>query len=159
MKFTSIFLITASAFAAVNPAPVTQILSSFGEYLGPMTSCGSNADILRVTKVVLAPYPIRKGQSLSVSGQGELSEDVGPGAYVELVVKAGIVPLLKQKFDLCENAPAFGIKCPLAAGVQTLQLNEKIPGFLPSVAINVEMKVYNDKGKRITCLEGKLQIA
>lgn len=45
------------------------------------------------------------GEKLTISANGTFSQDVEEGATVFLQVKYGLITLIKQEADLCENLP------------------------------------------------------
>jgi hypothetical protein len=64
---------------------------------------------------------------LTIEGNGTFSKDILPGATVFLQVKYGLITLIKQEADLCDNLPKIDITCPVDKGVFTLKKEVDIP--------------------------------
>lgn len=62
-------------------------------------------DILTVHDVQLIPNPPVPGQKLTIKANGTFSEQIDEGATVFLQVKYGLITLIKQKADMCEQLP------------------------------------------------------
>jgi hypothetical protein len=152
MKF---ILIATSVLAAVTPTRTSSVSPLGNE--PPMRSCGVSSDILSLEKVSLNPFPIQKGEKVTVFAQGVLSEQLVKGTRAELTVKVGMVPLLKVDIDVCEQAKNVGLFCPLNKGPQTIQFSQDIPKFLPSASANIEVRVFTPDNRRIACVQGKVQ--
>lgn len=55
------------------------------------------------------------------------------GAYVQLQVKYGLITLVKQTVDLCEQVSNVDLDCPLDAGTLDLQKDVELPKEIPPV--------------------------
>lgn len=64
---------------------------------------------------------------MTITANGTFSKDIEPGATVFLQVKYGLITLIKQEADLCDNLPKIDITCPLKEGVLSLQKEVDIP--------------------------------
>jgi hypothetical protein len=73
------------------------------------------------------------GQTLSINASGNLTERVEQGAYVSLVVKYGLITLIKQTADLCEQLRNVDLECPLEKGEMTLTKQVDLPSHIPPV--------------------------
>jgi hypothetical protein len=62
-----------------------------------------------------------------------LSETVPNGTQIEVVVKYGVIQMIKKKFDFCEQVQEIDEKCPVAPG-------EKV--FNKVVALPKEIRKY-----------------
>ena len=67
------------------------------------------------------------GQKLTITGNGTFSKNIEPGATVFLQVKYGLITLIKQEADLCDNLPKIDITCPIKKGLFTLNKDVDIP--------------------------------
>lgn len=76
------------------------------------------------------------GQTLSIKATGILKEDVEEGAYADIVVKYGLITLLKTQIDLCEEIQKVDLKCPLKAGKMTLTKDVELPKQIPPVCLH-----------------------
>jgi hypothetical protein len=54
------------------------------------------------------------GEKLTISANGTLSQQIEPGATVFLQVKYGLITLIKQEADLCDNLPKVSTRQQLA---------------------------------------------
>jgi len=70
---------------------------------------------------------ICSGEKLTISANGTFAKDIEPGATVFLQVKYGLITLIKQEADLCDNLPQIDMACPLKEGVLTLKKEVDIP--------------------------------
>lgn len=67
------------------------------------------------------------GETLTIVGNGTFSKDIEPGATVFLQVKYGLITLIKQEADLCDNLGKIDLSCPLKEGVFTIKKEVDIP--------------------------------
>lgn len=77
------------------------------------------------------------GQKLTVTANGTFSKNIDPGATVFLQVKYGLITLIKQEADLCDNLPKIDITCPIDEGVMTLKKEVDIPNQVVSYSSTV----------------------
>lgn len=81
--------------------------------------------------------PFRSGQTLSIKATGNFTEKIEEGAYLLLVVKYGLIRLINQKADLCEQMKnAVDEDCPLI-GEKTITKDVDLPKQIPSVSDNL----------------------
>ena len=55
------------------------------------------------------------------------------GAFINLSVKYGLITLIRQTADLCEQIKNVGMECPLD-GVMSLSKDVDLPSIIPSVS-------------------------
>lgn len=81
------------------------------------------------------------GESLSITAEGTLNEEVEEGAKVHLQVKYGLITLINQEAQLCDYVKNVELKCPLKKGDMTLSksvdLPKEIPPASPKLSNNV----------------------
>lgn len=53
-----------------------------------------------------------------------------------LVVKWGLITLISQTVDLCEQIKEVDLECPLEKGPMTLTKDVKLPNAIPPVSNN-----------------------
>lgn len=70
---------------------------------------------------------VQRGQKLTITANGTFSKDIEPGATVFLQVKYGLITLIKQEADLCDNLPKIDMSCPIEKGVLSLKKEVDIP--------------------------------
>ncbi|OAD81017.1 hypothetical protein PHYBLDRAFT_138562 [Phycomyces blakesleeanus NRRL 1555(-)] len=108
--------------------------------------CGNDQDLLMqvilIDDITLTPKIPVKGQNLTIDFTGYLKKEVTEGTTVSILVKYGVVQLIRKKFDFCsEVAPEVQEECPIPAGPLT---------FHKDVALPKEIQ-----GEVVTCLIGQ----
>ena len=74
------------------------------------------------------------GKTLTIEAKGNFTKTVEQGAYLVLVVKYGLIRLIKQEADLCEQMKnAVDEDCPLI-GEKTITKNVDLPKEIPPVS-------------------------
>ncbi|KAJ5925192.1 Phosphatidylglycerol/phosphatidylinositol transfer protein [Penicillium verhagenii] len=116
----------------------------------PLVFCKDPASYsLKIDSVNLSPNP---PQGLVIKASGTLGQKIEKGAYVNLVVKYGIITLITQTADLCEQLDNVDLSCPLD-GKLDLTKTVDLPSQIPPGQYSVFADVYNQDGKQVTCLE------
>ena len=67
------------------------------------------------------------------------------GAYVEVVVKYGVITLLRQNLDLCEQMKNIDEECPLKEGPMSVKKDVEIPKEVPPVRFPVNLILVLDE--------------
>lgn len=75
-----------------------------------------------------------RGSTLTIEAVGTLLEDVGPGAYVVLQVKYGLIRLVNTEADLCEQVANVDLKCPIKKGKTVITKDVELPKEIPPVS-------------------------
>lgn len=74
----------------------------------PLNFCKDPKDyILEVHNVDLIPNPPVPGEKLTIKGNGTFHEEIEDGATVFLQVRYGLITLIKQEADMCEQLPKY----------------------------------------------------
>ena len=76
----------------------------------------------------------RSGQTLTIEAEGTFAEKIEEGAFVWLTVKYGLIRLIYQKEDLCEQMKQVDTECPLGPGVVKITKDVDIPQQVPPVS-------------------------
>ena len=76
---------------------------------------------------------LRSGQTLTIEAEGTFSEKIEEGAFVWLTVKYGLIRLIYQKEDLCEQMKNVDTECPIGPGVVKITKDVDIPQQIPPV--------------------------
>lgn len=122
----------------------------------PLEFCTEpSSNLLDIKSVDLAPNPPKPGQTLKIKAEGVLHERVEKGAYVLLEVKYGLITLLRQRPDLCDQIVNVNLECPLEEGPLVLTREVDLPAQIPPGKYTVHADVYDKNDKRITCLDAK----
>jgi ML domain len=93
------------------------------------------------------------GTSLNITASGTFSQDIEPGAKVALTVKYGLITLIHQTADLCDQIANVDLKCPLKKGKMSMTHEVKIPKEVPKGKYTVMADVVTKDSEKITCLE------
>lgn len=72
------------------------------------------------------------GQTLVIEAKGNFTSEVADGAFVQISVKYGLITLIRQKTDLCEQMKQVDEKCPLH-GEKAFTKSVDLPGVIPPV--------------------------
>lgn len=76
------------------------------------------------------PNPPVKGQKVLVEYNGHLDEKVPQGSFINLLVNYGSVPIIQERFDLCNDTLKAVGKCPFETGNYKLSTIIDIPDNL-----------------------------
>jgi len=112
MKLTSTLLLApllASALSIYSPSSsdvTTQDAAFPVPGNQPLNYCQDPKNyIAEVFTVDLTPNPPVAGETLTIKGNGTFHEQIEDGATVFLQVKYGLITLIKQEADMCEQLP------------------------------------------------------
>ncbi|KAJ5547980.1 Phosphatidylglycerol/phosphatidylinositol transfer protein [Penicillium frequentans] len=121
----------------------------------PLVYCGNpDSYTLKIDSVTLSPNPPKRiGQKLTITASGTVGDEVVKGAYVNLVVKYGLITLISQTADLCEQLGNVDLQCPLKEGKMVLTKEVELPKQIPPGKYSVMADVYNEDDTQVTCLE------
>ncbi|KAK4696874.1 hypothetical protein P7C71_g1123, partial [Lecanoromycetidae sp. Uapishka_2] len=123
----------------------------------PLVFCQDTADYtLTIDYVDLSPNPPKAGQTLSIQAKGNFTEKILQGAFVNLQVKYGLIRLINQKTDLCEQMKNIDEECPLY-GEKVITKDVDLPKEIPPGHYTVLADVFTKDSERITCLEASIQ--
>ena len=76
--------------------------------------------------------PSCRGKVLTIEAKGNFTKKVEDGAYLNLSVKYGLITLINQQEDLCEQMKNVDEECPLD-GAKTVTKDVKLPEQIPPV--------------------------
>jgi hypothetical protein len=82
---------------------------------------------------------IYSGKNLSIKATGDLKTTVVEGAYVAIQVKYGLITLIKQKIDLCEQVKNVDKECPLEPGELQVTKDVELPNEIPPVRSSMRL--------------------
>lgn len=83
--------------------------------------------------ILLTFHHINSGEKLTITASGTVGDTVVQGAYVNLVVKYGLITLISQTADLCDQLGNVDLKCPLEKGKMVLTKEVELPKVIPPV--------------------------
>ena len=119
---------------------------------------------------VLGTNYAHSGKALTIKAHGNFTEKVEKGAYMMLEVKYGLIRLIKQRADLCDQMKNVDEECPLS-GEKTITKDVDLPKEIPPVSsafcatypqypnngyqgkYTVKADVYTEADDNIVCLE------
>lgn len=120
----------------------------------PLVYCKDPKDyILEVHNVDLIPNPPRAGEKLTIKANGTFHEQIEDGATVFLQVRYGLITLIKQEADMCEQLPKIDINCPIEQGYMEIFKEVEIPRQVPPGKYTVLADVNTVDKRSITCME------
>ncbi|KAL2217877.1 Phosphatidylglycerol/phosphatidylinositol transfer protein [Thermoascus aurantiacus ATCC 26904] len=120
----------------------------------PLTYCSDpSQNILQIDSVDLSPNPPVAGKTLTIHATGTFRETVDKGAKVLLQVRYGLIRLINQEADLCDQIENVDLQCPLEKGEMTLTKQFDLPKEIPPGKYFVTADVYTKDNRKVTCLE------
>ncbi|WEW59550.1 Phosphatidylglycerol/phosphatidylinositol transfer protein [Emydomyces testavorans] len=120
----------------------------------PLTFCTPpKDDILTIERVDLFPNPPLPGKTLTIKAVGTFSKQVDEGAKVLLQVKYGLIRLINQTADLCEQIQNVDMQCPLKKGKMEFTKDIDLPRDIPPGHYTVTADVISKDDEKITCLQ------
>ncbi|KAL2046964.1 hypothetical protein N7G274_000982 [Stereocaulon virgatum] len=118
----------------------------------PLKYCRDEDHLLDIYKVDLDPNPPLAGKTLTIKAHGNFTEDVEEGAYIILEVHYGLIRLISQTTDLCEQMKNVDEECPLS-GEKTITKEVELPKAIPPGDYKVKADVFTKEKKAVVCLE------
>jgi len=154
-------LATSRSLSPFGNSETPLVIEAGGSVPGanPLTFCTDKSGyILTIERVDLNPNPPKPGLTLKIEASGVFSKDVEKGAYVSLQVKYGLITLIRQTVDLCEQIESVDLKCPLKKGPMTFTKEVEIPSQVPQGTYKVFANVMSVDEEEITCLESTVHL-
>jgi len=121
----------------------------------PFTNCGTSTDLLRVDSIDVSPNPPKKGDTVAVSFEGELSAGFSAASWAASVKWS--IFTKNYNGDVCAELQKAGHPCPLNAGPQTIVASLDT-GSAPTGTFSVQATAKTSDGKQIMCTQFKFQI-
>lgn len=112
-----------------------------------------SSHLLTIDSVDLSPNPPQPGETLTITASGTFHETITQGAVVNVEVKWGVITLVKQTMDLCEQIENVDLKCPLEKGKMVLTKQVDLPKQIPPGRYSVLADVYTEDKRKVTCLK------
>ncbi|KAM9982443.1 hypothetical protein ACTFIZ_006975 [Dictyostelium cf. discoideum] len=114
------------------------------------SNCGTAADKFQITSVVLDPPTPVKGQDITISASGILSETVTSG-NVAVKVKYGFITLINENVAICSSEDP--LSCPIAAGDYQKNMTEMIPSDAPAGKYTGNVVITDQNNDEIACID------
>ncbi|TWU72866.1 Phosphatidylglycerol/phosphatidylinositol transfer protein [Metarhizium rileyi] len=112
---------------------------------------------VEINSVDLVPNPPAAGQDLVIKANGTVKKTIEDGAYIDLVVKYGLITLIRTRADLCEQMGEVDLQCPVEPGDRVITKTVQLPKEIPPGTYKVEADVFAVNGERITCLTASVK--
>ncbi|ODA76211.1 hypothetical protein RJ55_08056 [Drechmeria coniospora] len=163
LVYLSACLAPAAALPGVLPSTSSDVLANTGLKIpgdSPLNLCTGDhsKDIVVVDRVDLSPNPPSPGRALVIKASGTVKKTIEKGAYINVVVKLGLITLINKKLDLCEQLGNVNLQCPVQPGKLDITKSVDLPGAIPPGKYNVRADAYNANGEKMTCLSATLEL-
>ncbi|KAN0045345.1 hypothetical protein ACTA71_005722 [Dictyostelium dimigraforme] len=120
------------------------------------SKCGDySTDKLQIENVIITPDVPVKGEQITVTVSGILTEDV-TGGTASITVRYGFITLLNKEYDICSSEDP--IPCPIDAGSYQKTITETIPASAPPGSYTGNFVLKDQEGNRITCINFDLHL-
>ncbi|MFF2812337.1 ML domain-containing protein [Streptomyces sp. NPDC058000] len=128
------------------------------------TDCGLSTDALQIRSVEVSPDPPETRNQTVITLKGTVQEVIEEGAYVDVVVKLGLIKLIQKRYDLHEElrqGGAFALvtpahTSPIPKGDIELRFTPPLPGPTPQAKFSVALRAYTAGDEDLACLDIKL---
>ena len=78
--------------------------------------------------------PHYSGKQLTIEAKGNFTKKVEKDAYINLSVKYGLIRIINQRADLCDQLENIEEECPVE-GDKTITKNVELPKQIPPVRV------------------------
>lgn len=86
-----------------------------------------------------------------------MKEEIKKGSYVQVWVKYGLIKLISQTIDLCDEVERVDLECPIKKGRLILQKSVDLPSQIPPGTYTVEARAFSDEDESITCITARVE--
>ncbi|KAI0274633.1 ML domain-containing protein [Gloeopeniophorella convolvens] len=132
--------------------------SSVSSPLAPLTyilSQGLSTDAVQIDSIDVFPDPPKPGKNLTVTVKASAQSEIEEGAYVDVVVKLGLIKLLQKQFDLCEEArnAQADVQCPVDKGSYQIEQTVTLPKEIPQAKFKINAHGYTVDDVDLFCVD------
>ncbi|KZV72165.1 hypothetical protein PENSPDRAFT_576539 [Peniophora sp. CONT] len=115
--------------------------------------CSMETDIVQVSYVSVDPEPPKAGQNHTVTVRGSVLGRIEEGAYIDIVVKLGLIKGFQKTFDLCDEArnAETSVQCPVEQGEYEIIQEVTLPSQIPPAKINVNVRAFSVDDEDLMC--------
>jgi hypothetical protein len=121
----------------------------------PFKNCGSATDLVSISSLNLAPFPAKKGSTVSTVIAGTLNKGFTSGHW-SVTVQSGIVKKTVTG-DICADLKQQGGSCPVASGPVNFTHAQAIPSIAPSGTYHITSVSTADAGQ-LFCIQFDMPI-
>ena len=126
--------------------------------ISEIENCGSDNDDFQLKSLELTPSDIHRNQNLDIQILGYLKRDINKGSYVNVAVKLGLIRLIDQRLDLCDQLSQVNRKCPVEKGDIDIKETTFIPAEVPPGRYKIEATIFNNDNQRVGCIKANVKI-
>ncbi|KAJ7024491.1 putative vacuole protein [Mycena alexandri] len=119
------------------------------------SDCGLPTDAILLKSIEVSPDPPAPGKNLTITVKGTANQRIEDGAYVNVVVKLGLVKLLQKNFDVCEEArnANASVTCPVEKGDYEVVQTVPLPREIPPAKFTVQVRGFTADNDDMVCLD------
>ncbi|KAF8960884.1 ML domain-containing protein [Flammula alnicola] len=117
--------------------------------------CGSPSDPLQINSIKIFPDPPNPGEDLTITIMGDVTEVIEEGAHADVTVKLGLIKLLREIFDVCEEArdANASVQCPVQTGSYIIEQTVALPKEIPQAKFTLNVRGYTVDDDDLFCLD------
>lgn len=112
--------------------------------------------VIDIEYISLVPNPPRRGETLNIVANATTYGEIDEGAYIDVVVKLGLIKLLTQRFDLCEEVSEIDLSCPVKGGPKQIVKDVEMPKMIPPGTYDAIANAYTKDDEFIVCLKARI---
>ncbi|CEP17040.1 hypothetical protein [Parasitella parasitica] len=121
-----------------------------------IVDCSDDSYVLDIKDIKITPSIVTAGSELTISASGTVKETVVPGASAHVVVKIGVVQLLRKTFDICDELQKHeddvALQCPIEKGALTVTQKVTLPKEIPRGKFLVSVHADTIDEQPLACL-------
>ncbi|KAK4521513.1 Rab-GAP TBC domain-containing protein [Mucor velutinosus] len=121
-----------------------------------IVDCSDDSFVLDIKEVKVSPDIVQAGSELTIEASGTVKETVREGAAATVVVKLGVVQLLRKTFDICDELEKHKddveLQCPIEKGDLTVTQKITLPKEIPRGKFLVSVHAITDQEEPLACL-------
>ncbi|VDB90125.1 unnamed protein product [Peniophora sp. CBMAI 1063] len=117
------------------------------------TDCSMETDVVQVSYASVSPEPPKAGQNHTITVRGTVLGTIEEGAYVDVVVKLGLIKVYQHEFDLCDEArnAETEVQCPVKQGEYEIVQQVTLPSQIPPAKITVNVRGFTADEEDMMC--------
>ncbi|KAG2194013.1 hypothetical protein INT46_001174 [Mucor plumbeus] len=121
-----------------------------------IVDCSDDGYALDIKEIKISPDIVTAGSELTIEAFGTVKENVETGSEANVVVKLGVVQLLRKKFDICveleKNKDDVELQCPIEKGDLSVTQKVTLPKEIPRGKFLVSVHAFTAEDSPLACL-------
>ncbi|KAI8637055.1 ML domain-containing protein [Parasitella parasitica] len=121
-----------------------------------IVDCSDESFVLDIKDIKITPDIVTAGSELTISASGTVKETVVSGASAKVIVKIGVVQLLRKTFDICDelhkHEDDVALQCPIEKGDLTVTQKITLPKEIPKGKFLVSVHADTVDEEPLACL-------